>query len=190
MENKHQPYDLAQMQSLPLKYKIRMTQERIKAWYEYWDGQVYVSVSGGKDSQVLAHIVKQMYSDVPLVFVNTGLEYDSVRAKGIEMADEVLRPDKSFVQIITQYGYPIVSKNVARTIQDYRSTTISDKFREYTKRKLEGTAQNKDGKKSLYNFSKWKFLVDAPLEFLINVAFLPKKNLLKNTLEKQKENHL
>lgn len=30
MENKHQPYDLAQMQSLSLSAKIRMTQLRIK----------------------------------------------------------------------------------------------------------------------------------------------------------------
>ena len=36
MENKHQAYDLAQMQSLPLEAKIRMTKERIKAWYESW----------------------------------------------------------------------------------------------------------------------------------------------------------
>lgn len=35
-ENRHQPYDLKQMQSLPLEAKIRMTQERIEAWYESW----------------------------------------------------------------------------------------------------------------------------------------------------------
>ena len=34
--NKHQAHDLAQMQSLPLEVKIRMTKERIKAWYESW----------------------------------------------------------------------------------------------------------------------------------------------------------
>lgn len=36
MENRHQPYDLAQMQSLPLEAKIRMTKERIEGWYESW----------------------------------------------------------------------------------------------------------------------------------------------------------
>lgn len=34
--NKHTPYDLAQMQSLPLEAKITMTKQRIKAWYESW----------------------------------------------------------------------------------------------------------------------------------------------------------
>ena len=45
--NKHSAYDLVQMQSLPLKYKIIMTKQRIKAWYDYWDGNVYVSIKGG-----------------------------------------------------------------------------------------------------------------------------------------------
>lgn len=30
--NKHQPYDLKQMQSLPLEAKIIMTKERIRQW--------------------------------------------------------------------------------------------------------------------------------------------------------------
>lgn len=34
--NAHQAYDLAQMQALPLEAKIRMTKQRIKAWYESW----------------------------------------------------------------------------------------------------------------------------------------------------------
>lgn len=119
--NKHTAYDLAQMQSLPLSAKRRMTQQRIKAWYDYWDGNVYVSISGEKDSQAVAHIVKQMYKDVPLVFVNTGLEYDSVRLKGIELADEVLRPSMDFVNVIKKYGYPIISKEVSLKVKETRS---------------------------------------------------------------------
>ena len=118
MENKHQPSDLAQMQSLPLDAKIRMTDRRIDDWYDYWDGKVYVSISGGKDSQVLAHRIKLRHPDVPLVFVNTGLEFDSVRLKGIELADEVLRPKMSFVEVIKKYGYPIISKEVSQSVDE------------------------------------------------------------------------
>ena len=50
---KHTIGDLQQMQSLPLSAKTIMTKQRIKAWYDYWDGQVYVSFSGGKDSTVI-----------------------------------------------------------------------------------------------------------------------------------------
>lgn len=36
MSNKHDPWDLKQMQSLPLESKIQMTKQRIQAWYESW----------------------------------------------------------------------------------------------------------------------------------------------------------
>lgn len=36
MSNKHNKYDLVQMQSLPLKAKKRMSKKRIEVWYESW----------------------------------------------------------------------------------------------------------------------------------------------------------
>lgn len=50
-------WELKQKQSLPLEAKIAMTLRRIREWYEYWDGNVYVSFSGGKDSTVLLELV-------------------------------------------------------------------------------------------------------------------------------------
>ena len=149
--NKHNAYDLVQMQSLPLKYKIIMTKQRIKAWYDYWDGNVYVSISGGKDSQVLAHIVKEMYPDVPLVFVNTGLEFDSVRLKGMELADEVLRPSMDFVSVITKYGYPIISKEVSLKVKETRSCPNG-----YASKSFNGQRSGR------FDLSKYKYLLDAP----------------------------
>lgn len=47
MENRHQPYDLAAMQSLPLEAKIRMTKERIEGWYESWcKFEIYDTATG------------------------------------------------------------------------------------------------------------------------------------------------
>lgn len=79
MANKHAAYDLAQMQSLPLEAKILMAKRRIQEWYDYWDGGVYVSFSGGKDSTVLLHLVRSIYPDVQAVFVNTGLSIQRYR---------------------------------------------------------------------------------------------------------------
>ena len=50
MTKRHQDWELRQMQSLPLEAKIAKSQLRIREWYDYWNGQVYVSFSGGKDS--------------------------------------------------------------------------------------------------------------------------------------------
>ena len=54
---RHQPWELRQMQSLPLRAKKRMTIDRIKGWYETFGENVYFSYSGGKDSTVLLEIL-------------------------------------------------------------------------------------------------------------------------------------
>lgn len=113
-KNRHSAYDLAQMQSIPLEGKIIMTQERIRQWYEHWEGQVYVSFSGGKDSTVLKHIVDGMYDDVPALFVNTGLEYPEIQKFAMSQKNVVtVRPEMRFDEVLRRYGYPVISKRVA-----------------------------------------------------------------------------
>lgn len=114
---RHQAYELKQYQSLSLDAKIRMSEQRIRQWYEHYDGHVYVSFSGGKDSTVLLHLVRSLYPDVPAVFSDTGLEYPEIRR--FAMAQEnvlVVRPKMRFPEVIRTYGYPIISKEVAEAI--------------------------------------------------------------------------
>ena len=160
---KHELWELKQMQSLRLSAKIRMTQTRIKGWYEEFDGNVYVARSGGKDSDVLGHIVKKMYPDVPHIFVNTGLEFDSVRIHGAEVADEVLRPKMSFVQVITKYGYPIAGKEISKRVSEYRKAKKKGNLENcLAYKEFNGLRKIESDGKSFYNKEKWKFLLDAP----------------------------
>ena len=107
---------LRQMQALPLIAKVHMSQARIREWYEHWNGDVCVSFSGGKDSTVLAHLVHEYYPDVPLVFANTGLEYPEIQAFARKMGAEFVRPKMNFSEVISKYGYPIISKENAEAI--------------------------------------------------------------------------
>ena len=107
---------LRQMQALPLIAKVRMSQQRIREWYDHFDGNVFISFSGGKDSTVLAHVVHEWYPDVPLVFCNTGLEYPEIQAFARKMGAEFIRPKMSFSEVISTYGYPIISKENAEAI--------------------------------------------------------------------------
>ena len=125
---KHELWELQQMQSLPLTAKIRMTEQRIKVWYEHWDGDVYVSFSGGKDSTVLVDIITKMgYTDIPLVFVDTGLEYPEIREFVKGYGDRVvwLKPKKVFKQVIEDYGYPFISKEVSQSVKSARNYLTS-----------------------------------------------------------------
>ena len=151
---KLEPWVLKQRQGLPLDIKVKMTQRRIKQWYERHDGRVYVSFSGGKDSTVLLHLVRQMYPEVQAAFIDTGLEYPEIRdfVKTIENV-EWLKPKLGFKAVIEKYGYPVVSKEVAQKIHEIR-TTKSDKLRN---KRLHGDDKG-NGKVS----EKWKILIDAP----------------------------
>lgn len=92
-ENKHTKEEMVYMTSLPLSIKISIAKDRIRDWYNTYDGQVYVARSGGKDSDVLAHLVRQMYPDVPNVYSNAGLDYSSVREHAQAECDRTLYPD-------------------------------------------------------------------------------------------------
>jgi 3'-phosphoadenosine 5'-phosphosulfate sulfotransferase (PAPS reductase)/FAD synthetase len=175
MENRHTQDDLKMLQALPLDVKIRKTQLRIQEWYEKFDGQVYVSRSGGKDSDVLGDIVKKLYPDVPHVFVNTGLEHDSVKKHGELIADEVIRPEMRFDDVIIKYGYPIISKEVSQTIYEARKYDTSTGAYIYRINKLNGTHLDKDGEKSQYNMEKYKFLLDSPFRISNQCCNIMKK---------------
>ena len=151
-------YELRQMQSLPLEAKIRKSQLRIREWYEHWDGNVYVSFSGGKDSTVLLHLVRSLYPEVPAAFVNTGLEFPAIR-EFVRTVDNVilLQPKKRFQQIAQEYGYPVVSKDIARSVYYAR------KGSEWALKRFEG--KNPDGTPSQWYATrqgKWKKLLQAP----------------------------
>jgi 3'-phosphoadenosine 5'-phosphosulfate sulfotransferase (PAPS reductase)/FAD synthetase len=149
--------DLIQMQSAPLEVKILMTQRRIREWVtEFGTDGVYVSFSGGKDSTVLLHLVRELYPDVEAVFVNTGLEYPEIQ-RFVKTFDnvKVLYPEMSFKEVISTYGYPLLSKSIAHKIESSRRGL------KWAEKYLEGTATTRNGLPSVYNAKKYKPLVDV-----------------------------
>lgn len=151
----HDMEDLRQRQSLPLQAKILMTKRRIKEWFDFWQGDVYVSFSGGKDSTVMKHIVDQMYDNIPAVFVNTGLEYPEIQQFVREIKAgkyscfnpdvEIIRPQMRFDEVIQKYGYPVISKEISHAIYCVREIggkssdyyKVKRSFRKMTKVELE-----------------------------------------------------
>ena len=154
-DNKYTSEDLKIMQSWPLDRKIQVTQTRIIEWYQKNDGKVYVSFSGGKDSTVLLDVVRRIYPDVPAVFIDTGLEYPELREFVKTIQDVTwLKPEMNFRKVIEKYGYPVISKYVAKEIYYARKGGCGlerfDDDSEYNK-KYGGR----------YSVSRWTWLKDS-----------------------------
>lgn len=169
------------MQALPLTQKISMTKRRIREWYDAFEGQVYVSFSGGKDSTVILHIIRSMYPDVPAVFCDTGLEYPEIRefVKTFENV-EWLKPKMNFREVVLTRGYPVISKEVANVVREARAG-LKNGNGTYQRSldKLNGELREADGSISKYNKAKYKYLLDAPFLISEECCNIMKKNPAK-----------
>ena len=136
--SKYTREDLAIMRAWPLERKIQVTQTKILEWYEYWGGQVYVSISGGKDSTVLLDLARRVCPDIPAVFCDTGLEWPESRVFAMSQENVTrIYPIKydfstkkysrmTFKEVLDRYGYPVISKEVASLIRQYRSSKTDE----------------------------------------------------------------
>lgn len=172
-ERKYTSEDLKTMQAWPLERKIQVTQTRIMEWYQHYDGQVYVSFSGGKDSTVLLDLARRVYPDIEAVFVDTGLEYPEVK-QFVETKDNVtiLHPEMVFDEVVKKYGYPIISKSIAQCIRGAKPGNAMWKL-------LHGEYTRSDGKPSLYNCKKWAYVKDADFKVSEQCCDVMKKRPFK-----------
>ena len=162
--------DLTVMQAWLLTRKIQVTQAKILEWYHHYGGRVAVSFSGGKDSTVLLDLVRRAFPDVPAVFVDTGLEYPEIRDFVRSVPNVTwLRPEIPFTRVIEQYGYPVISKDVAHRIYYAR------KGSNWAIQHLDGRSSDGTSSEFYKRFKKWRFLMEAPFPISARCCELMKK---------------
>ena len=169
-------WQLQQKQGLPLDLKIELTKKRIKEFYKHYEGQVYVAFSGGKDSTVLLHIVRECYPHVKAVFCDTGLEYPEIKQFVKNTPNvTIIKPKMNFKKVLEKYGYPVVSKEMAMYIRQVRE--LSPDSKTYRLR-MEGIRS--DGVKVKGKISeKWKYLINAPFKISDRCCDIMKKKPFK-----------
>lgn len=167
-------------QTLPLELKERLSLIKIKEYSHYFGGKVYISFSGGKDSTVLLHLVRRAFPDIEAVFIDTGLEFPEIR-NFVKTIDNVtwLKPKKSFKQVLEDYGYPVVTKEVSQKLYEIR-TSKSEKLRD---KRLYG-----DEKGNGIMAKKWRFLINAHFKISHHCCNILKKYPVKS-FEKKLDKH-
>ena len=185
--------ELRMLQALPLDVKIQKTRLRIREWVdEFGEDGVYVGFSGGKDSTVLLDIVRKDYPNMPAVFVNTGLEYPSVRRFALSKENVIeIRPTMNFRDTVVKYGYPVIGKEVSQVIQEARiGLKRGDGSYQFRIDRILGEglyAPLEDGTKSQFDVSAYKFLLDAPFIISDRCCKIMKKIPARNYERKSKK---
>lgn len=125
--------------------------------------KVYLAFSGGKDSTVLMHLCEVIYKDMPCVFVNTGCESESV-VKFVRQCKEeghniiTLRPRMTPRQVWSEYGFPLLSKNICYMVYQVRSNPNCA-----SSKKFQSLYWN--GRKNFFKIAdKWMYLIDEPYD--------------------------
>ena len=154
--SKHSKEELMKLRKLPLDQKMEIAEIRILEFFHKLDGKVYISFSGGKDSTVLLHLVRSILPNIQCVFADTGLEFPEIR-DFVKKFDNVvwLKPEKNFRDVIKDNGYPLISKEIASTVNGAKRSPNSVRGK-----KLDGSFKGT----SKYDQSKYAYLLKAPFE--------------------------
>lgn len=96
----------------PLSVKLEETRAIITNNLDQFGSEVVVAFSGGKDSLLVLHLIREHYPGVTVAFSNTGVEYPETRAFVSQIAEEwalnlvTLHPyKKNFWQCVKEYGF-------------------------------------------------------------------------------------
>lgn len=149
--------ELHEKQKWTLNQKIDHALGAIEQFNNYTDGKTVVMFSGGKDSTVLLHLVRRLYPETKAVFVNTTNEFSEILnfVKTIENVDTIL-PKVTFLHTVEKFGFPLISKKVAKAIGYLKNPTDNTK----NVRNLILTGLNSKGEtcNSYKLAKKWYFL--------------------------------
>lgn len=146
-----------------MNMKAIFSARRILDFSDRHEGNVVIGFSGGKDSRVVMDIVRSVLPSTKAVFSDTGLEYPEIR-EFVREFDNVdwVKPQKSFKQVITEYGFPLVSKKTAKALRMLQNPTDKNA----NLRNLYLTGKTRDGRDApSYKLAKrWYPLIDAPFK--------------------------
>lgn len=114
--------ELKQRQGLPLECKIQKSINTLEKYYEMYDGDVYIS-KGGVDSNIVEWLCgKSRYANkIECVCVASVEPTENIK-HNFDLGNTLLKSTITKKKVITDWGYPLISKEVAMSISRYHRT--------------------------------------------------------------------
>jgi len=166
---------LKELQTLTLPQKIDHAIGAIEQFCNKTSNPV-ISFSGGKDSTVLMHITRELLrKNIPAIFINTGNEYPEIVRFATKKYKNTttLHPKLNIKTIIEKYGFPLISKEIAKMIYELKKQT------KHSQRYITGIQQ--DGKKTMFTLPlKYHFLLHEKFNCSDKCCNFLKKQPIKN----------
>lgn len=98
----------------------------------------YLSFSGGKDSTVVHYLLDLALpgNNIPRVYIDTGIEYNSVRkfVSNIAYKDKrfsVIKPNLPIKKVLDVYGYPFKSKEHSSRVYEFNRGSTAEFLQKY-----------------------------------------------------------
>ena len=120
-----------QKQALPYAQKVLHAKRRAEEFYHeivnVREKNVHVSVGGLDSITLLIFLRERCHLDVPAISASI-LEDKSIQAIHKQLGVECVKPLKSKVEVIKEFGYPILSKETALKIETLQNPTDKNKI--------------------------------------------------------------
>lgn len=175
--------ELTDRLSWTLPQKIDHALFTIENALSYSDNNAYVSFSGGKDSTIILYLARIVKPDIKAVFFNTTNEFPEIYqfikdSSGIT----TINPNTNLRKVIDKCGFPLVSKEQAQYIREYRHA----KSEKHKFLRLNGRPENEKNPRQGMISKKWQHLINEPFEVSEKCCFMLKKNPAKEFEKKNK----
>ena len=156
----------------PLDLKIKLAENIIIEEHMRHNGNIFISWSGGKDSEVLMHIALRLFPHLRIVYSNTTNEMKEVldHVKKFQNVITVF-PKMNFKQAIKKYGFPLVSKEISQKAYELKNTNG------YRNRMLRLYGNHKGDSKLP---QKWQFLAEQEFDVSSKCCDILKKIPIQN----------
>lgn len=176
------PQELIMRLAWPLDYKIEYACKKISEFVLHFEGECYLSFSGGKDSKIVRDIIDKIWDGTfkhitpnwnkltkypkPIsVFSNTGLEFPEI-VDYVKQHDNIVivKPKMGFTRVIKEVGVAVGSKMITEMVERLKKYIANPSPKNQATRNLYLTGFKKDGTFSQASklSKRWHKLIDAP----------------------------